>query len=89
MSRHYDLLIRYALIIGGACRPAAQATLACVANFEAPTHVARGIDSAIVKGVPAWREGSSTSERPGRLPRLRGGGASADGRSMCGSGDST
>ncbi|HUX25602.1 MAG TPA: amidohydrolase family protein, partial [Burkholderiales bacterium] len=39
------------------------------ASFEAPAQAARGIDSVIVNGMPVWREGRSTGERPGRVLR--------------------
>lgn len=46
------------------------------ASFSAPTQAARGIDCVIVNGVPVWREGCSTGERPGRVLRA---GAAAGG----------
>jgi N-acyl-D-amino-acid deacylase len=39
------------------------------ANFDKPAQAARGIDSVIVNGLPVWREGRSTGERPGRVLR--------------------
>jgi len=48
------------------------------ATFDAPTAMARGIDSVIVNGVPVWRDGRSTGARPGRV--LRAGAARAAAR---------
>ncbi len=40
------------------------------ATFEAPTEPAIGIDSVFVNGLPVWRMGKATGERPGRPIRL-------------------
>ena len=40
------------------------------ATFEAPTEPAIGIDSVFVNGLPVWRQGKASGERPGRPIRL-------------------
>ncbi|HEX4325927.1 MAG TPA: D-aminoacylase [Burkholderiales bacterium] len=47
------------------------ATIGDAATFTEPTAQARGIDTVIVGGVPAWRGGKATGARTGKV--LRGG----------------
>jgi N-acyl-D-amino-acid deacylase len=39
------------------------------ATFDRPIQAARGIDAVIVNGLPVWRDGRPTGERPGRVLR--------------------
>jgi N-acyl-D-amino-acid deacylase len=45
------------------------ATIADAATFESPIRTAPGIDTVIVNGAVAWRGGSPTGARPGRVLR--------------------
>jgi N-acyl-D-amino-acid deacylase len=51
------------------------------ADFASPCLPSTGIDTVIVNGVPVWRDGAPTGERPGRVLRRQaprtGAGASA------------
>jgi N-acyl-D-amino-acid deacylase len=42
-------------------------TVGDVATFESPIRAAPGIDTVIVNGQVAWRDGRSTGARPGRV----------------------
>jgi N-acyl-D-amino-acid deacylase len=42
-------------------------TVSDAATFESPIRTAAGIDTVIVNGEFAWREGRSTGARPGRV----------------------
>jgi N-acyl-D-amino-acid deacylase len=42
-----------------------------LATFEAPLQAAAGIELVMVAGVPVWRDGAVTGERPGRVLRRR------------------
>jgi N-acyl-D-amino-acid deacylase len=50
------------------------ATVADRATFEEPQVPATGIEIVLVNGIPVWRAGAATGERPGRfLPRAEAG----------------
>lgn len=46
-------------------------TVIDTATFERPISPARGIDLVFANGVPVWRDGKPTGERPGRVLRLQ------------------
>ena len=45
------------------------------ATFDSPKRPARGIELVFVNGLPVWRDGKPTGERPGRVLRRNGAGA--------------
>ena len=43
------------------------ATISDRSTFEAPRELSQGVRMVWVNGVPVWRDGAATPERPGRV----------------------